>query len=385
MNCIYIANMLDEETYQTVFEPSDRPTLAANKYHTLLCQGLSAAGAKVFAFSILPVNRQNCKKRIIRAYSVSASGICFEYPVIVLVPAVKQFLLLVQAFFRTLFAPSNTVVLYDGLVIAASYGACLAAKLRGFKRLCIATDLPDFFTSKSERSVRINKYVMNCCSGYLFLTQQMNGLTNSDQKPYLVIEGHVDRCLQERPHAKYNSRQKKIIYAGSCAVKYGIKNLCQAFQQIAEQGEELHIYGGGDYALELQRMASIDARMIYHGTCLNSEVVDAELSATLLVNPRPATDEYTKYSFPSKTMEYMASGTPVAMTRLPGMPEEYCEYVYLFDSASTEDIAKKLREILDKPSEELEAFGARAKRFVMENKTNVKQAEKILRFIEEEL
>ena len=55
--------------------------------------------------------------------------------------------------------------------------------------------------------------------------------------------------------------------------------------------------------------------------------VAEELKATLLVNPRPTTEEFTIYSFPSKNMEYMASGTPLLTTKLPGMPEEYHQYV----------------------------------------------------------
>ena len=67
----------------------------------------------------------------------------------------------------------------------------------------------------------------------------------------------------------------------------------------------------------------------YKGVAPNAVIVEEELKATLLVNPRPTGEEYTKYSFPSKNMEYMASGTPVLTTCLPGMPAEYNEYVYL--------------------------------------------------------
>ena len=45
------------------------------------------------------------------------------------------------------------------------------------------------------------------------------------------------------------------------------------------------------------------------------------------MNPRSADAEYTKYSFPSKTIEYLATGVPVVMNRLPGIPEEYEYFV----------------------------------------------------------
>ena len=38
------------------------------------------------------------------------------------------------------------------------------------------------------------------------------------------------------------------------------------------------------------------------------------------VNPRQNNEEFTKYSFPSKTMEYLASGVPVVAYKLDGIP-----------------------------------------------------------------
>lgn len=120
----------------------------------------------------------------------------------------------------------------------------------------------------------------------------------------------------------------------------------------------------------------------YCGVAPNSDIVKAELAATLLVNPRPTNEDYTKYSFPSKNMEYMASGTPVLTTKLPGMPEEYYPYVYLLEDESAEGMAKALKEILSQPEEELAQKGADAKNFVMEEKNNVSQARKLMDMLE---
>ena len=122
--------------------------------------------------------------------------------------------------------------------------------------------------------------------------------------------------------------------------------------------------------------------VIYLGIAPNSEIVKSELRATLLVNPRPTNEEYTKYSFPSKNMEYMASGTPVLTTKLPGMPEEYNEYVYLLEDESAEGVCNALKEILTKPAEELYQKGKEAKEFVVREKNNVKQAEKLISLID---
>ena len=132
---------------------------------------------------------------------------------------------------------------------------------------------------------------------------------------------------------------------------------------------------------ELLQIAAEDDRIFYGGMLLNTEIVDKEQEATLLVNPRPTEEEYVKYSFPSKTMEYMASGTPVLTTVLPGMPKEYHPYVFLLEEETADGIAKMLKEVLSQSDEALFQKGRDARRFVLEQKNNVIQAGQILEML----
>ena len=115
---------------------------------------------------------------------------------------------------------------------------------------------------------------------------------------------------------------------------------------------------------------------------LNTEIVDKEQEAALLVNPRPTHEEFVKYSFPSKTMEYMASGTPVLTTRLPGMPKEYYPYVDFIEEESAAGIAAALKTVLAETDEELFQKGCVARDFVLDGRNNVVQAEKMLKMLE---
>ena len=123
----------------------------------------------------------------------------------------------------------------------------------------------------------------------------------------------------------------------------------------------------------------------YMGICSNEEVVKYEQKAMLLVNPRPIAPEYTKYSFPSKNMEYMVSGTPLLTTKLPGMPKEYYPYVYLIEDESPKGIAEILQRISKEEFTVRHEKGACARRFVLEHKSNVAQAKKIVCFMQEKL
>ena len=103
----------------------------------------------------------------------------------------------------------------------------------------------------------------------------------------------------------------------------------------------------------------------------------------LLVNPRPTDEEYTNYSFPSKTLEYMSSGTYTLSTRLGGVPEEYFAHLGVIEDYTSSGIRDTIITALAKGRKELHKLGMEAKSFVLENKNNVKQGEKIIHFFKE--
>ncbi|MBR2471847.1 MAG: glycosyltransferase, partial [Clostridia bacterium] len=104
--------------------------------------------------------------------------------------------------------------------------------------------------------------------------------------------------------------------------------------------------------------------------------------ASVLVNPRTNEGEYTKYSFPSKTMEYLAAGKPVIMHKLDGIPDEYDEYLYYINGSSAEDLKDAIVKACSKTDDELALFGAKASRWVLKEKSPSGQAKKIIRMIE---
>ena len=158
--------------------------------------------------------------------------------------------------------------------------------------------------------------------------------------------------------------------------------LVEGFLAADVKDSELHVYGAGKFAKELRRYAESDSRIKYFGCRDNSYVVAEQMKATLLINPRYSTSEFTKYSFPSKTSEYIASGTPVLTTKLPGIPAEYFDHVFTLDVETAEGMGDKIREILSMPREELHAFGAEAKDWILKNKSNIAQVDKLLGFVD---
>ncbi len=383
MKALYISTMFEDAWFDAVFDREEKPLHAASKYHTLLCEGLAANGVKVNSYSTLPVTPQNSTRVFLRIPCSTQGNWMRQYPVIINRSKIKHLTVMLQNFWKAMWASRDTVVVYDYLARSASLGAIWGARLSGKRKVAIVTDLPADQTVSGKAGIQsVDEKMLAQADAYILLTRQMNDVVNPANKPFIVVEGHSDRSMEHAVHAELTAQApRKVIYAGTLKAIYGIRTLCEAFAACCKPGEELHIYGDGDFVPQLRKMQQGCPAIIYHGNVSNREVVAQELEATLLVNPRPTEGKYTNYSFPSKTLEYMVSGTPVLSARLGGIPDEYDGYLYYFDDQSPTGLRDALRALLDKPPQELQERGRRAREFALREKNNVVQARKIADFL----
>ena len=190
---------------------------------------------------------------------------------------------------------------------------------------------------KDRLEVRKKMEYPNFADSFVFLTESMKELFS--EKPYSVIEGFLPYC-----NFNYgNSREKKtVLYTGSLNPAFGITTLLSAFESISDPDYRLWICGAGDGQRDVEAAAERDSRIIYKGFLPKSEIADLQTRCDVLINPRPADGEYTKYSFPSKTMEYLLSGSKVVMHRLDGIDEEYYRFIRTVDEHTPEAMARAI-------------------------------------------
>lgn len=339
------SNCTDKKYQRIVSERNVAVLQPDQKYHGLLIKGLVKNGVKVRCFSGLPINRRVTARKLIYEKDESEGNAFFHYYTTINLPGLRQLMIFFAAFWNMLFLKKEkcTYAICDCLNIANAYGMKLGCKLRNIPVITIVTDLPDMM-SNNKWLKKLNNHLFETVDGFILLTEQMNTQVNHRNKPYIVLEGHSDvdaPTVDELEKWEEKTGKKIIIYAGSVQKLYGIQNLTEGFIEANLPNTELWIFGDGDYRETLIEYSKINSSICYKGVRDNKEIVEYEMKAALLVNPRPIEPEYTKYSFPSKNMEYMVSGTPLLTTKLPGMPKEYYRYVYLLEDESSNGIAKK--------------------------------------------
>ncbi len=387
MKILYGYSNCTDRKYNEIFAGKAVSVLRADqKYHGLLIKGFAENGVRMYCYSGLPINRSVTKKLVIRENDEKEDNVHYHYYTTINLPIIRQLMILCGArlAIKKHKKTEDTFVICDCLNRANATGFVAGAKRKKIPVIMIVTDLPDD-QFKASTAKKYNA-LLEKADGYIFLTEQMNERVNQKGKPYIVLEGHADTTLPEvKAERKYEAQsgKKVIVYAGSIQRLYGIQNLVEGFLKANIQNTELQIFGDGDYREELERVAATHPTVKYMGVRPNSEVVETEQRAALLVNPRPAAPEYTKYSFPSKNMEYMASGTPILTTKLPGMPKEYYPYIYTIEEDTVEGVAEAIKKVFLESIEQREGKGKKARDFVLKNKSNVEQAKKIIQFLKE--
>lgn len=259
---------------------------------------------------------------------------------------------------------------------------------RKTKIILIVPDLPEFMAQKRSHLIEFLKKIdgnalwklYRKVDGFILLTKFMRERLPISDKPFRVIEGIFNP--KDKQGEDYKTR-KSIFYGGTLAKRYGIMNLVNAFIKVDNQDYVLEICGMGDTREEICKLAEEYPNIHYLGLLTREEALKKQREASLLVNPRTPEGEFTRYSFPSKTMEYLASGVPTLLYKLPGIPEEYYEYCYSISELGVDALAMKMKEILLKPETELKELGEKAQKFILSNKNPREQCLKLFELINE--
>ncbi len=212
---------------------------------------------------------------------------------------------------------------------------------------------------------------------FVLLTEAMAEKLGLSRDQYFVLEGMLDPEGDVETAPLGPGQKRQVTYTGTLDARYGILDLLEAFSMLDEEGVELVICGAGDAEGAVLAAANANPNISFRGRVPQSEARQIQREAYILVNPRRPEGDYTKYSFPSKTLEYMGAGRPLIMHELPGVPEEYLPFMLTPSTTDARGLASCLQKALRMQPEELEAFGRAAGRFVQLNKSSPVQCAKL--------
>lgn len=283
---------------------------------------------------------------------------------------------------------TNSIVVY-GVHSPFLLPVLAMKKKRKLKVSLIVPDLPEYMSGNKSflflLAKKFDRCLINMClrtvDTFVLFSPHMAEKLPVNGHPWIHLEGILDRSnIVQDSYPK--DENKVILYTGNLSERMGITNLLEAFSKIPFPNYRLWIRGAGECRQKVREASQIDDRIVYFEQMSKRELLALQKKATILINPVFASETFTRYFFPSKTMEYLSSGTPTVMSHLACIPKEYDKHIYYFDEDSVDGIKNKIIEICEKPQEELMTFGKAAADFIHTEKNEVKQAGRVLKLLE---
>ena len=275
----------------------------------------------------------------------------------------------------------TTIYVYSLNVVFEKVLARLKRKYGNTVRYClIIPDLPGKYGIvrkgikgiKDRLEIRPKMNLAAAADSYVFLTEAMKELF--PERPYAVIEGFLPAESFDYTNKRI---PKTILYTGSLSSKFGIKTLLDAFAMIEDQEYRLWICGSGEMEQEIIKKAQKDLRIEFKGFVSKKQIAELQSRCDVLINPRPDADDFTKYSFPSKTMEYLLSGSKVLMYKLAGIGEEYYRFIREIESSDPQVMAEAIQEACN-DKKHYDARWQEQIQWIKNHKNSEKQVEKLL-------
>ena len=377
-------NLKDEDT---ILENTPKGFVQnqANSFQWNCILGLVENGIQLSILNVLPVGTfpKNYNKLFLKSKEWSFNGIKGQEIGCINLPLLKQFARYYKFKKYLKNAEDHTILIYS------MYYPFLKAinKIgKDYKIVLIVTDLPEFYdlTNRSSIIVSALRYIQNKLiynslkhvDGYVLLTEHMKYPLNIEDKPYVLIEGICDGSGFLMPN--HDSNEKKIVYTGTLNSKFGLPTLLKAFEMINDPTISLHICGTGDCVELVREYANNFDSIHYYGYLTFENVRKIQSEAAVLINPRQNNDVYTKYSFPSKTLEYLTSGVPTVAYKLDGIPDDYDCYLNYVNDDSPESLAFILEKICNDTSGYYINKANEARSYVINEKNYVAQTNKIV-------
>jgi len=284
---------------------------------------------------------------------------------------------------KSLKGEEGKIIMYD---LLRPYLKSLAPISRpNVKTYTIIADLPnEFGYNKNERGLKAfvkkrlgyqNMRLVTRLDRYGLLTRQMAEPLKLSETNCTIIEGFSN---EKRFYSPLESDSKILLYTGLVSIEYNIDGLLNAFSMLEGKQYQLWICGPGPSVNLVREYEKKDERIKYRGCIPQSKIAELQSQASVLINPRLNEGEFTKYSFPSKIIEYLSTARPIIAYKLSGIPDVYYDYLIAPNDNTAECLSKVIKNTLDLSLEEKNKIGTNGRIFVIERTRPKMQMKKLL-------
>jgi glycosyltransferase involved in cell wall biosynthesis len=388
---VFLGFTIPEELANDYFRIDPNPAIQTYKFAWSFARSLAIYNEVILVSSIPIQNYPLVDKLFIKGGGFKSQGFNGYFIPFINILLLKHFFRLFFGFFVLLYVcilKKPEVIFVHGvhtpyLILANLF------KFFGFKFAIVLTDPAgvelDTDSLLSRYLKKIDKFVINFFvnNADILISLAPKLVENYNKKNIkLNFPGILNKDFNEGISAyqgrKTESHTFKVVYAGGLHEIYGIKKLVDSILEFpADVKIKMLFLGKGDQLEYIKQCSKDDSRVEYGGFLSNEELIPELLNADLLINPRPTSLEFTGLSFPSKLIEYLATGTPILTTRISSIPSCYEEFFYYIDDESGIGIQQAILRVMETDPIERNLVASRAQNFIQQEASEVAVGEKI--------
>ncbi len=167
-----------------------------------------------------------------------------------------------------------------------------------------------------------------------------------------------------------------VVWAGRMKACNGSAVMLDAIARLSGERYRFVFAGDGPMAESVRRAAAKDSRIEYVGHLKICDLLSIYKQADVLINMRLTKALSTRYFFPSKLVELLASGTAVVSTCQEHV-EEFEGLFFPVHEETPDGLAKAIRVAEGVGLDARQEMGRRAREYVRAHKTWTSQARKV--------
>jgi len=381
----------DSEYHNEAFSP------AGNMFQENLLAGLQAAGTPpslVLSCRPMPAFPRSSRLAVRCSRGRLSCGIPLSLVPFINISPAKQLLLGVVVFLRLLWwgwvhrAAKTRIVYTFNLTVPPALFTWLAARCIGARAVASVNDINE----PGANVPRTWPWRLDYALHKILLPRfdalvVVNGAIIDDFAPrsrYVCVEGGILPEMAAEAHLEGARKSNcfSVVFAGRMKAANGVDVMLQAIAQLKGEHYRFVFAGDGPLAEAVWRAASEDSRIEYHGCLKVSDLLPIYKQADVLINMRLTKALRTRYFFPSKLMELLASGTPVISTCPAQVEEEFGDFLFPLKHETPEGLAAAIRKVETAGLEIRREMGKRARAFMLEHKTWQAQTGRISALLE---
>ena len=185
---------------------------------------------------------------------------------------------------------------------------------------------------------RMELKCVQCFDGVVGLSEGVRRLLVKGQS-FLHMEGGIMASKwADFDCPDIESPVKVFMYSGSLSEQVGINIAVEAFERIDRPDTELYITGFGNMEGWVRDKAKENDRIHFLGRLEYDEYISLLKKSHILLNPRNMSIPENANNFPSKLLEYLATGRMIVSTRFAGWQK--FEHNAYFTESEVEDFSR---------------------------------------------